>query len=160
MAQMVLPLLPDGAISITNVVSYTRQGDTVYFFYGGLPVFTHAADDDASFRMFTSQLVVNGACKQVDIVEAFGVTPISVKRNVKRFRERGAQGFFDKAVLNRKPRVLTEETVERAQALLNEGHDIKSVAQELGLKRDTLRKAVLNGRLAKGGKKRGPAQQE
>jgi transposase len=50
----------------------------------------------ASFRMITSQLYINGNCKQVDIVKAFGVSANSVKRYVKKYRKEGMEGFFKK----------------------------------------------------------------
>ena len=40
-------------------------------FYGCLPVFQQEEKDLKSFRMFTSQLVVNGTVRQRDIVGAF-----------------------------------------------------------------------------------------
>ncbi len=43
-----------------------------------------------------SQIVDSGAAKQVEIVKAFGVSIISVKRYVKILREKGPGGFFDK----------------------------------------------------------------
>jgi hypothetical protein len=36
--------------------------------------------------MITSQFCVNGCAKQSDIIRAFGVTSISVKRSVKTYR--------------------------------------------------------------------------
>jgi hypothetical protein len=45
-----------------------------------MPVFQHPENDYSSFRLFMSQLVVNGNVRQVDIVRAFDVRTISVKR--------------------------------------------------------------------------------
>jgi transposase len=59
-----------------------------------MPVFQHPEKDYASFRLFTSQLVVNGNVKQVEIINAFNVSAISVKRWVKKYREQGAESFF------------------------------------------------------------------
>jgi transposase len=39
-------------------------------------------------------LVVNGNCKQSEIVKAFNVSAISVKRWVKKYREQGTKAFF------------------------------------------------------------------
>jgi len=66
----------------------------VVYFNGHLPVFTHARKDLASFRLFTSQLIMEGAVTQGQIAKAFGVPLISIKRSTKIFRERGAAGFF------------------------------------------------------------------
>ena len=59
-----------------------------------MPLFQHPEKDIKSFRLYTSQLVVNGNAKQSEIARAFGVSPISVKRWVKKFREEGSQAFF------------------------------------------------------------------
>ncbi len=59
-----------------------------------LASFTHDENDDASFQMITAQFYCNGYVKQMDIVRAFGVTPISVKRAGKRYKEEGVQGFY------------------------------------------------------------------
>ncbi|NCU31566.1 MAG: helix-turn-helix domain-containing protein [Candidatus Moranbacteria bacterium] len=39
-------------------------------------------------------MVVNGNATQTEIVRAFGVSSISVKRWVKKYRTEGARGFF------------------------------------------------------------------
>ncbi len=43
------------------------------YFNGHLPVFTHAVDDLASFRMLTSQLCANCSATQPQIAPAFGL---------------------------------------------------------------------------------------
>jgi transposase len=47
--------------------------------------------------MITAQFCVNGNAKQMDIVRAFGVTKISVKRAVKRYREQGPERLLPAA---------------------------------------------------------------
>jgi Mn-dependent DtxR family transcriptional regulator len=72
----------------------------------------------------------------MDIVRAFGVTPISVKRAVKRFKEEGVQGFYaDKKT--RGSVVLTDEIIQQAQSLLNQGQESYDIADRLGIKRRT-----------------------
>ena len=152
MPQALLPLFPPGATHISELLSFEKREGKVYYFHGCLPVFAHAEEDRASFRMFTSQLVVNGNCKQVEIVKAFGVSTISVKRWVKKYRERGPSAFFT-APPPRKPRVLTKEVMQQAQEKLSEGMPRSEVAKEMGLKADTLSKAIRVGRLAEPVKK-------
>lgn len=152
MPQELLPLFPEGEGYITGLLSFEKKDRQIYYFHGGLPVFSHAESDTKSFRLFVSQLVVNGACRQVDIVKAFGISAISMKRYVKRYREGGSEAFFKKPK-KRKPRVLTTEVVARAQVLLNEGRNWREVADELGIKRDTFSKALRSGRLVEVGKK-------
>jgi transposase len=102
--------------------------------------------------MYTSQLVVLGQCRQVEIVKAFGASSISVKRHVKKYREGGA-GIFFKERSVRKFTVLTPEVLARAQELLNEGKSRYEVSEELCIKSDTLYRAIRSGRLVEFKKK-------
>jgi len=94
MLQTRLPFFPESIELINNYIGFQKKNGTVYYFNGAMPVFQHPEKDYASFRLFTSQLVVNGNVKQVEIVRAFNVSVISVKRWVKKYREEGAESFF------------------------------------------------------------------
>lgn len=94
MPQTRLPFFPEDITLINNTVGFQKRNGIVYYFNGSMPVYQHPEEDIKSFRLFTSQLVVNGNAKQIEIVKAFGVSAISVKRWVKRYIEEGAQGFF------------------------------------------------------------------
>jgi transposase-like protein len=118
-----------------------------------MPVFSHAESDRASFAMFASQMVVNGNCRQAEIVRAFGISAISMKRYVKRYRQSGTAGFF-RGRKTRQPRVLTPAVRQKAQELIQQGLGRHAVAQELGLKSDTLRKAIKAGRIVEPIKKK------
>jgi transposase len=85
-------------------------------------------------------------------VRAFGVTKISLKRAVKRYREEGPKGFYTPRK-RRGPAVLTPVVLTEAQQLLDEGLEPSEVADRLDIKRDTLSKAVRAGRLHKPVKK-------
>jgi len=94
MPQTRLPFFPADIELINNYIGVRKQNGIVYYFNGMMPVFQHAEDDYASFRLFTTQLVVNGNVKQSEIVRAFDVSPSSVKRWVKKYKERGSEVFF------------------------------------------------------------------
>lgn len=147
MPQLILPIFVEGESMITHTVSFEKRDGWIYYFQGGMPLFSHAKEDIKSFRMFSSQLIVNGACRQVDIIRAFGVPAISVKRSVKLYREEGAAGFFQKKRNTRKPRVLTSVVLEKAQAMFDDGKSRSQVSESLNIKPDTLYRAVLNGKL-------------
>jgi transposase len=146
MPQTLLPVYPSDATSINDILSFCKRDGSVYYFHGALPIFTHDEKDMRAFRMFTSQLVVNGTCKQAEIVRAFGISAISMKRHVKKFRAGGSKAFYAPHK-KRQPRVLTPEVRQRAQEMLMEGQKNPAVAKALGLKLDTLTKAVRAGRL-------------
>lgn len=146
MPQVQMPLFPEGTTPITEEVGFARQGDQVVYFNGHLPVFTHAASDLASFRLFTTQLIVNGTASQGDIVKVFGVPITTVKRCCKRYRERGAAAFY-KAAERREGRRLNAQRLAQAQALLDEGLGVPEISRQLGILPTTLHKAIDDGRL-------------
>ena len=148
-----LPLFAEGMKPISAHLAVEKRDGQVTYFNGQLPVFSHAAEDIRTFRMITAQFCINGTAKQADIARAFGVTLISVKRAVKRYREQGVSGFYEEPK-RRGAAVLTAEVLDAAQERLDEGLDTTEVAAQLGLKRDTLAKAIGAGRLHKPRKKK------
>ena len=146
MPQALLPLIPAGATTVNDRISVLREDGEWTYFYGVDPIFRHPETDTRSFRMFTAQLICQGACKQSDIVRAFGVSANSVKRSVKKYRNEGIASFYRPRV-GRGGTVLTDAVTRRAQELLDRGSSRNDVAVELGVKRDTLRKAIKQGRL-------------
>jgi hypothetical protein len=153
MPQLHLPMFPAGVTHITSELAFAKKDGQVTYFNGHMPVFTHAEKDIATFRMITSQFCVSGYAKQSDIIRAFGVTSISVKRSVKRYRENGTKGFYAPRV-TRGAAVLTESVVARSEELLAAGGGEAEVAETLGLKLNTLQKAIRSGRV------RGPAKKK
>jgi len=96
MPQMLLPIFPDGLTHINNRIGFQKKDHNVYYFNGMMPIFFHHEDDMNSFRFITAQIAVLGNATQAEIVRAFGISTISMKRYVKRYRDRGPAGFFDK----------------------------------------------------------------
>ena len=153
MPQLILPMFPQGVTPITGDLAVACEGERVAYFHGALPVFTHERGDVATFRMITSQFVVNGNCQQRDIVRTFGVPWITVKRAVKRYRAGGPAAFY-RPRKTRGAAVLTPAVVERLQAMLDNGAGVNEAARELGVKPNTVHKAVRAGRLRVAGKKK------
>ena len=152
MPQIQLPFFPEGVTHITALLAFSKRDGRVTYFNGSMPVFVHDEQDQASFQMITAQFCVNGNAKQMDIVRAFGVSKISLKRAVKRYRKEGPRGFYTPRK-RRGPAVLTSAVLSEAQQLLDEGLEPSEVADRLGIKRDTFSKAIRAGRLHKPVKK-------
>ncbi len=151
---MQLPLFPTGVTEINNRVAvHTEQGRVCYI-YGHLPVFVHDEKDVRSFRMFTSQMIVNGTVKPKEIVKAFGVPMITVKRYVRVYREQGIKGFYELQARHSSASVLKGEVLERARKLLEEGQSVPEVVKELKVLANTVHKAIGAGRLRRPQKKR------
>jgi hypothetical protein len=146
MPQALLPIIPGGATPINDRISVIRAGGRWTYFCGIQPVFEHAEDDRRSFRMFTAQLCCQGACRQAEIIRVFGVSKNSVLRSVAKYRQEGIEGFFH-ARQNPRARVLTVAVTTEAQRLLDQGAARREVAETVGVRYETLRKAIQQGRL-------------
>lgn len=146
MPQAQLPIFPAGVTHITPELAVSAKDGVVTYFNGSMPVFQHAETDLPSFRMITSQFYVTGVARQAQIMRAFGVSKLAVLRAVKAYREKGPAGFFQPRP-TRGPAVLTPPVVAELQRLLDQGLAVAPAAAQLGLKVDTVRKAIRAGRL-------------
>ena len=146
MPQVQLPIFPTGTTHITSELAFEKREGQVVYFNGHLPVFRHAAEDVGAFRLYTSQLILNGTASQGQVVKAFGVPLVTVKRCVKRLREQGA-GVFFRAAERHGGSKLTPERLVQAQGLLDQGRSVPAISQELGVLKTTLHKAIDDGRL-------------
>lgn len=147
MPQQILPLIPYGSTPINNIVSVYREEDRWIYYVGLYPIYSHMAKDCRMFRLVTSQLIDTGTCRQVDIINTFGVSKSSVIRAVKKLRMNGPEAFFERRRGRRGGKVLTPAVLEKAQTLLNQGHSKRDITEELSVRYDTLRKAINDGRL-------------
>ncbi len=146
MPQMLLPIFSKDVTLINQLIGYAKRDGRVYYFNGQMPIFVHDERDQDSFKMFMAQLYVNGNTTQSEINRTFGLNAVNMKRWAKRYRE-GGPGAFYKKEKNRKAHVMTPDIIETAQSLLDEAHTKREVAEELGLKIDTLNKAIREGKL-------------
>ena len=146
MPQLQLPIFPAGSTLITPEIAFECRDGKVIYVNGHLPVFQHEEKDLASFRLFTSQLIVNGTAGQAEIARAFHVPLGTVKRYVRRYRDGGAKRFFT-VPKRRSAGVLKGEVKERAQALLDEGKSVPEVARTVQILPATWHKAIDDGRL-------------
>jgi len=147
MPQVQLPIFPAGVTHINSEVAFEERDGKVYYFNGHLPVFVHEKSALATFRLFSTQLVINGNATQAEISRAFGVPLVTVKRYVKLYRESGAAAFFAPAK-KRSGSKLTAEVCQQVQGLT-----VPEVGRELGILSNTLHKAIRAGRLRPGKKK-------
>jgi transposase len=160
MQQELLPIfLPDATI-INGTLCYQKNENTIHYFVGCEPLFYHHVDEKMEFRFITSAFIVAGKCKQVDIIRTFGVSKISVKRWAKVYREEGIEGFSKKrrnsknGKQKRKGGVLNDEKLKQAQNLFDNGKTRTEVANEIGVLRDTLVKAIKADRVIETKKKK------
>ena len=135
MPQVQLPIFPAGSVEINRELACRVEGEQVVYFNGQLPVFAHAKNDLASFRLFTSQLIVQGSATQGHVARAFGVPLVAIKRATKLYRERGPAGFFVSGP-RREGSKLNAEKLEQARALLVQGYGLPVVSAQTGVLSD------------------------
>ena len=147
MSQLQLPIFPAGVTEINALVAVKKEADTVWYLHGHMPAFHHAEQDVPSFRMFTSQMIVDGTAKPKEIVQTFGVPYVTVTRYVKVYRDHGPKGFYEAKPRRSSESVLTEAVREQAQSLFDQGQSVPQVAVELKIFANTLHKAIRAGRV-------------
>lgn len=149
MPQMHLPFFPKGQTPINADLAFAKRGGMIEYYNGGRgPITKHSVDDIATFRATVSQFCSNKVATQAEIVRAFGVTPNNLRRGVKLYEHHGAGGFYQPRP-TRGAAVLTPSVLAKAQELLDQRVEVAEVADQLGLKRNTLAKAIRDGRLRK-----------
>ena len=146
MPQVQLPIFPQGTSHINPELAFKREAEQIVYYNGHLPVFTHAASDLASFRVFTTQLLINSTASYGQIAKAFGVPQRTLKRYTRRFRDQG-MAAFTKPVVPRAGSRLTAEKLTQCQALLAEGLAVPEVSEKTGVLATTLHKAIQAGQL-------------
>src|SRR5215510_15592494 len=146
MPQVQLPVFPSGCQSINENLAFEKRDEQVTYFNGHLPVFTHQEKDLQSFRLFTTQLIVNGSATTKEIVQAFGVSLTTVKRCLKKYRQGGSQAMF-RPPGRRQGTKLNAQRLEQAQQLLNEGMRVPAISKKMDVLASTLHKAIDHGRL-------------
>jgi len=65
------------------------------FLINGLPVYSHARDDNDALRFIISNLISQGLYRKVDIERAFGVSEDSFSRAYNKYLKKGKLVFLD-----------------------------------------------------------------
>lgn len=145
--QTILPLVPEGATPINEILSVFRDKDTWTYFMGSYPVYSHAHGDLRMFHLTAAQMIVTGSCRACEVIRTFGVSKSSIDRAVRKYRERGLDAFLKARGSQRSGTVMTPEVIERSQELLDGYASRRAVADELEISYGTLVKAIRDGRL-------------
>lgn len=148
MGQQILPLIFEGENSINEKVHYEynlKTGQVNYYLYC-MPCYFHNIDEKNNFKLVIAQLVKTGHCRKCEIITKFQVTKSYIDRAVALLDREGIGGFFKKRN-TRSAAVLTDDVLALAQQLLASGETRSEVSIALGIKLNTLGKAIAAGRL-------------
>ncbi len=147
MSQLLLPFISPGVTQINPIVSVWEEENRWIYFLGKYPIYSHQMDNQRMFRLTIAQLIESGACRQIEVIDAFGVSKSSVIRAQNKLRKGDSEAFFIDRRGRKGGTVLTPEVLEKAQSLLDKNEKKKEIAEKLGVKYDTFRKAIYDGRL-------------
>lgn len=149
MGQLLLPLFPTDTEMITPVLGVREQGGIVFYLLSGMPIYSHEKGSLHRFRFITSNLILQGLCKNVDIVRVFHVSTDSVRRWKKRLEEEGEEAFFKEENRHGRSHKLLPDVLERIQHKLDKGQSVNSIAKQEGLSEGSIRYSIDQGRLKK-----------
>jgi hypothetical protein len=155
MVQLLLPLTSLDITQINHKVSILKKDNRWTYFLGVHSIYYHVPNDKTMFRLTIAQLIESGACRQIEVINALDISKRSVIRAQNKLRKGGLEAFFsNNRGRSKGGRVLTPKVLEKAQSLLDQGFARREIAEELKIKRDTLRKAINDGRLKEPAKKK------
>ena len=146
-APELLPCIPKGITRISDTVSVELSNDHFTYYIFLYPIYNHHKSETNSFRYAIALLLNSGSCRVCEIVRAFGITKHKALRAVKQLKERGSASFFNSKTVRKGGTILTAEKLEAIQGCLNKGYSRGEIAERFEIKKDTLRKAINDGRL-------------
>lgn len=119
MTQLLLSFISPG-ITKTNInlrVSVFKQDNTWTYFLGEFPICSHPKGDRPMFRLTIARLI-DAACRQIEVIEAFGISKRCVILTQNQLKRDGSEAFFiNNRGRNKGGTVPTPEILDHAQML-------------------------------------------
>jgi transposase len=147
--QLQLPIFPASTIMISPTLGAFEKDGFIYYLHNGVPIDHHAKESLKHFRYFTSKFIVNGLCRNVDIIRSFGVSECSVVKNVQLYKTKGEKGFFGADKRGGHCHKMLPDRIERIQAMMDNGMSNYAIAKKENLSEGTIRYAIAQGKLKK-----------
>jgi transposase len=150
MSQLLLPLFPIETKMLTPVLGVREFEGSVYYLLSGLPIYSHLREDHLRFRYITSHLLLQGLCKNQDIVDLFHVSSDSVRRWKKKLSEEGERVFFGVSEgRHGHSSKLFPSVLSRIQSEMDSGKSVYSIAKKEGVSEGSIRYWIKQGQLKK-----------
>lgn len=150
MSQLLLPLFPSDTRMLTAVIGVREYAGSVHYLLSGLPIYSHLKEDHLRFRYITSHLVLQGLCKNQDVVDLFHVSHDSVRRWKRRLSEEGETGFFGTPDgRHGHSSKLFPHVLARIQSEMDKGRSVYSIAKAEGISEGSIRYWIKQGQLKK-----------
>jgi hypothetical protein len=142
-AQPPLPLVPQDARAIGAAAAIVEDEDGGRVFVHGNLAYAWDAGDAAGRRFAAVSLVRIKAATQLQVAEAFGVKPASVRRWETRFAGAGVAGLLAEPKGPKRKSKLTGGTVGDIRRLRDGGASYRAIAAQTGVSQGSVRAALV-----------------
>ena len=141
-AQPPLPMAPAGSRMVSEAAAILEDEDGCrVFIYGNLS-YAWDGGDTAGRRFAAVSLVRIKAATQVEVAEAFGVKPATVRRWETWLVDSGVVGLLGERKGPKRKSKLTAETVARIQRLREGGASYREIGADIGVSQGSVRNAL------------------
>jgi len=129
-------------IHISSKCNYREEGELRVIFANGIPILHYARDDKTANRYAMIHLVETGLASQQEVTEAFGYSRLTIFRASKQYNEGGMAALMPKKRGPKDGSKVNQAKAGRILALKEKGLTHAAIGCRLGLKEDTVRKAL------------------
>ncbi len=147
--QQILPIFPTETKMVNFQVGFHEIDGFIHYLVNGMPVYCHEKEDKNGYRFVLATLVNNGFCSIRELSEALGVNKKNVERYAKDLREKGMSHFFNRKETRGQCHKFTEEKLQEAQQLLDQGRSQYGTAKAIGVSESAIRYHIKAGTLKK-----------
>ena len=145
-SQQILLLEPiessPSTIHISSQCNYREEGDIRVIFANGIPLLHYARDDKAANQYAMVHLVETGLASQQEVAEAFNCSRLTIFRAQKKYNESGMAALIPKKRGPKDGSKVNKAKARRIVELKQKGLTHMAIGSRLGLKEDTVRKAL------------------
>jgi transposase len=139
-----LPLVPQDARAVGAAAAIVEDAEGGRVFVHGNLAYAWDAGDSAGRRFAAVSMVRIKAATQLEVAEAFGVKPASVRRWEARFADVGVAGLLPERKGPKRKSKLTAETVAAIRGLRDGGATYRAITAATGLSQGSVRAAVVH----------------
>ena len=129
-------------IHISGKCNYREEGEIRVIFANGIPLLHYASTDKAAEQYAMIHLVESGLATQEEIIAAFGCSRPTLFRARRKYNEGGMAALVPKKTGPKEGSQVKRAMERRLLSLKNKGLSNAAIGSRLGLKEDTVRKAL------------------
>lgn len=129
-------------IHISSKCNYREEGDLRVIFANGVPILHYGCDDKTANHYAMIHLVETGLASQQEVAEAFGCSRLTIFRATNKYNEGGMVALMPKKRGPKDGSKVNQAKTRRIIALKEKGLTNVAIGCRLGLKEDTVRKAL------------------